>query len=220
MRDRSSSSSTAAALREALVDRLVAEGRVRSPAVESALRSVPREQFVPEVPVRSAYEDRPQLVKADARATLSTISQPTMVAIMLELAELQPGDRVLEIGSGTGYNAALLGTLVGPTGSVIGIELEADLVRRSARALADAGIGNVEVHAADGRLGWPDDAPYDCVMATVGAEEVPAAWREQVADGGRLLVPMLGDRLLVVEERHGERWDRIATSPAAFIPLR
>ena len=220
MRDRPDSSSTAAALREALVDRLVAEGRVRSPTVESALRSVPRERFVPDVPVRDAYEDRPQLVKADARMTLSTISQPTMVAIMLELAELQPGDRVLEIGSGTGYNAGLLGTLVGPTGSVIGIEIEADLVRRSAQALADAGIANVEVHAADGRLGWPDDAPYDCVMATVGAEGVPAAWREQVADGGRLLVPMLAERLLVVEERQGERWERIATSPAAFIPLR
>ena len=220
MRDRSSSRAAASALREDLVDRLVADGRVRSPAVEAALRSVPRERFVPDVDVLAAYEDRAQLVKAEGRETLSTISQPTMVAIMLELAELEPGDRVLEIGSGTGYNAALLGTLVGPSGSVVGVEIEPDLVRQSAGALADASVDNVTLHAADGRLGWPDEAPYDCVMATVGADDVPTAWRDQVADGGRLLVPLLREHLLVVEERHGDRWERVATSPAAFIPLR
>ena len=184
------------------------------------MRRVPRERFVPDLDPLTAYEDRAQLVKAERGETLSTISQPTMVAIMLELADLSPGDRVLEVGSGTGYNAALLGTIVGPTGSVVGIDIEDDLVRASRDALASAGIDNVTVHAADGRLGWPQDAPYDCVMATVGAGAIPAAWREQVADGGRLLVPLLREHRLVVERRAGDRWIPVATSPAAFIPLR
>ena len=208
------------ALRHELVDRLVADGRIRSPAVAQAMRDVPRERFVPDLDPLAVYEDRAQLVKASATETLSTISQPTMVAIMLELADLSPGDRVLEIGSGTGYNAALLATLVGPEGRVVGVDIEEDLVRRSREALAAVGLANVEVHAADGRAGWPDGAPYDCVMATVGADEVPAAWRDQVADGGRLVVPRLREHRVVVEDRHGDDWQLVATSPAAFIPLR
>lgn len=184
------------------------------------MRTVPRERFVTDLDPLAVYEDRAQLVKADAVQTLSTISQPTMVAIMLELADLSAGDDVLEIGSGTGYNAALLATLVGPDGSVVGIDIEDDLVARSRDALAAQGLANVEVHAADGRHGWADGAPYDCVMATVGAQAVPDAWRDQVADGGRLLVPLLGQRRLVVERRHGDRFETVASSPAAFIPLR
>lgn len=208
------------ALREALVDRLVAAGTVRTPAVEAAMRAVPRERFVPDLDVSRVYDDRAQLVKESEGATLSTISQPTMIAIMLELARLAPGDRVLEIGAGTGYNAALLGHIVGAGGSVISIDVEEDLVRDAADALADVGPHNVEVHAADGRSGWPDGAPYDCVFATVGVATVPPAWRAQVRDGGRLLVPLLDPRTLRVERRDGDEWETEATSPAAFIPLR
>lgn len=211
---------TGTALRHDLVDRLVAAGTIRSAPVEAAMRTVPRERFVPDVDVSIVYADRPQLVKEEAGMTLSTISQPTMIAVMLELAQLSPGDRVLEIGAGTGYNAALLGSIVGPEGSVVSIDVEEDLVRAAADALADVGPGNVEVHAVDGRHGWPDAAPYDCVMATVGVEEVPATWREQVADGGRLLVPLLHPRTLRVERRRGRDWVTEASSPAAFIPLR
>lgn len=210
----------ATALRHELVDRLVAAGTVRTPAVEQALRSVPRERFVPDFDVASVYDDRAQLVKEEGGATLSTISQPTMVAIMLELADLSPGDRVLEIGAGTGYNAALLGTIVGPSGSVVSIDVEEDLVRAGAEAVADIALTNVELHAVDGRDGWPDGAPYDCVMATVGVASVPPAWRAQVADGGRLLVPLNDPRTLRVERRRGDHWETEATSPAAFIPLR
>lgn len=211
---------TADSLRNALVDDLVQAATIRSPAVEAAMRSVPRERFVPDLEPLVVYEDRPQLVKASATETLSTISQPSMVAVMLELAGLSPGEEVLEIGSGTGYNAALLATLVGPQGWVVGIELEADLVQRSATALADVGVRNVEIHAADGRAGWPRRAPYDCVMATVGADEIPDAWREQLTVGGRLLVPMLAERTLVVERRTGDGFETVASSPASFIPLR
>lgn len=211
---------TGDALRDDLVDRLVAAKTVRSPAVEAAMRSVPRERFVPDLDVASVYDDRAQLVKEEGGSTLSTISQPTMIAIMLELAELSPGDDVLEIGAGTGYNAALLGTIVGPEGSVVSIDVEDDLVRSAADALADVGPSNVEVHTADGRDGWPEGAPYDCVMATVGVPSVPPAWRDQVVDGGRLLAPLLDPRTLRVERRRGDEWETEATSPAAFIPLR
>ena len=220
MSDDPRTEAAAGALRNDLVDRLVAAGTVRSPRVEDAMRAVPRERFVEELDPVVVYEDRPQLVKADARETLSTISQPTMVAIMLELAQLSPGDRVLEIGSGTGYNAALLGTIVGPTGRVVGVDIEEDLTRRAGRTIEELGLHHVEVHAADGRAGWPAEAPYDCVMATVGVDEIPDAWRQQVADGGRLLVPVNGPRLLVVERRHGDDFEVEATSPAGFIPLR
>ena len=210
----------AIALRDQLVDRLVRQGVIRSRAVEAAMRSVPRERFVPELELVDVYDDRAQLVKADTTGTLSTISQPTMVAIMLEAADLSPGDRVLEIGTGTGYNAALLGTIVGPTGLVVSIDLEDDLVRFAASALANLGLDHVEVRTADGRDGWPERAPYDCVMATAGVESVPEPWREQVADGGRLLVPLESPRTLRVERRRNGVWSTEASSPARFIPLR
>ena len=207
--------------RAALVDRLVAAGTVRTGAVEDAMRSVPRHRFVPEVDLGTAYADRAQLVKDGDDGALSTISQPTMVAVMLELAELRAGSRVLEIGTGTGYNAALLGQLVGREGSVVSVDLEADLVDRARRLLSSLGLDRVSIHRADGSFGWPAAAPFDCVIATAGVDEVPDAWRAQTAVGGRLLVPMLDDQLLRVEVRVADdRWETIATSPAAFIPLR
>ncbi len=210
----------ATAMREELVDAMVRAGTVVSPAVEEALRTVPRERFVPELDVVAVYEDRAQLVKAEDRRTLSTISQPTMVAIMLELARLRPGAAVLEIGTGTGYNAALLGHVVGPTGRVVSVDVEADLVAAARATLDELGFDHVEVHAADGREGWPDGAPYDVVMATASVNAVPDVWRAQCADGGRLLVPVDRERRLRVERRDGDDWILESTSGAAFIPLR
>ncbi len=210
----------AIALRDGLVDRLVRQGTVRSAAVEAALRAVPRERFVPELDLLEVYDDRPQLVKAGRWGPLSTISQPTMVAIMLEAADLAAGEQVLEIGTGTGYNAALLGTIVGPTGSVVSLDIEDDLVRFAASALDHLGLPHVEVHTADGRDGWPLRAPYDCVMATASVDAVPDPWRQQVADGGRLVVPLDPVRSLQVERRRGDVWIALPSSPATFIPLR
>jgi protein-L-isoaspartate(D-aspartate) O-methyltransferase len=208
------------ALRHDLVDRLVADGTVRSPAVEDALRRVPRERFLPDRDPELVYEDRAQLLKRDRDTTLSTISQPTMVAIMLELADLAPGQRVLEIGTGSGYNAALLARLVGPSGRVVTVDVESDLVETAERTLGSLGFEQVSAHTADGRNGWPAAAPYDRVMATVGVDEVPAAWREQVADGGLLVVPLLDPPEVRVERRTAPGWELVATSPASFIPLR
>ena len=193
---------------------------MRTPEVEAALRAVPRERFVPDLGLRSVYADRAQLVKEDDSTTLSTISQPTMVAVMLEHAEIGPGAHVLEIGCGTGYNAALLGTLVGPTGTVVSIDVEADLVAQAAVVLGQLGLDQVQVHVGDGRDGWPALAPYDCVMSTVGVERVPETWRAQTRDGGRLLVPMLDSQTLEVQRRAGEHFVTVSRSGAAFIPLR
>lgn len=207
--------------RAVLVDRLVTAGTVRTGAIERAMRTVPRHRFVPEVDLATAYDDRAHLVKDGDEGALSTISQPTMVAVMLELAALRPGQRVLEIGTGTGYNAALLGHVVSADGEVVSIDLEADLVDRARALLTSLGLTQVSVHVGDGSLGSPASAPFDRVIATAGVAEVPAAWRAQTAVGGRLLVPMLDDRVLLVEERIADdRWATIATSPAAFIPLR
>ncbi len=207
--------------RHALVDRLVEAGTIRTPAVEEAMRWVPRHRFVPEVAPSVAYEDRAQLVKDDDDRVLSTISQPTMVAIMLELAELRPGHRVLEIGTGTGYNAALMGRLVDASGSVVTVDLEADLVARAREHLDELGLRQVAAHVGDGSAGWAAAAPFDCVMATAGVEAIPDAWRAQVAVGGRLLAPLLDERVLRVEIRERDDcWRTVATSPAAFIPLR
>lgn len=208
-------------LRDDLVDRLAAAGTIRSSPVEAAMRRIPRERFVPELPVESVYDDRAQLVKRRRGHTLSTISQPTMVAIMLEAAELRPGHRVLEIGTGTGYNAALLGEIVGGSGRVVSLDLEADLVERAATALAALGLDHVEVHVADGRTGWGAGAPYDVVMATASVrDEIPPAWRDQCGLRGRLLVPVEAERRLRVERRHHDRWELVGGSPASFIPLR
>lgn len=208
----------AEALRHDLVDRLVARGACRSAAVESALRHVPRHRFVPDVDVHAAHEDRPQVLLVRDGEVRSTISQPTMIAIMLEHAALAAGDRVLEIGTGSGYNAALLDDLVGPDGRVVTVDREVDLVRRAARVL-DEVSPRVRAIVADGFLGWPGGAPYDAIVVTASVQRLPEAWSDQLADGGRLLVPMEPARRMVVLDRRGADLVEVTSTPAAFVPL-
>lgn len=207
-------------LRDALVDDLVARSVVRSSGVEAALRSVPREHFVPGVSLREAYSDRPQRVKEVAGQTLSTISQPTMIAIMLEAAELQPGHRVLEIGTGSGYNAALLAEIVGPAGLVVTIDVEHDLVTAARDRLAERGLDQVVAITADGREGFPSAGPYDRIISTVGVARIFPSWIDQTVEGGLVLAPILADDRLVVMRRRGTELREVSSSPARFIPLR
>ncbi|MFB6679925.1 methyltransferase domain-containing protein, partial [Streptomyces sp. NPDC056390] len=157
-------------LRNALVDKIQADGHARTPAVETALRAVPRHRFVPQAPLADAYANATVNIKYDTdRVPVSCASQPDIVALMLDQLQAQPGERVLELGAGTGYNAALIGHLVGPDGRVTTIDVDDDLVEGARTRLAATGFTNVEVLTGDGALGHAEGAPYDRIIATVGA---------------------------------------------------
>lgn len=186
------------------------------------MTAVRRDAFMdPNTPLSRAYADEPVLLKRDRRgAVISTISQPTMIATMLEQLDVRPGDRVLEIGTASGYNAALLGHLAGSDGAVVSIELEPDLAAGAKRALERAGSQNVLVICADGRAGWEAAAPYDAIIVTAGASGVEPAWERQLRESGRLVVPM--DRIglcFSYEKRDGHLLET-SKVPAAFVPLR
>ena len=176
--------------RKRLVDALCASGSVHSPAVEEAFRAVPRHLFLPGRPVRAAYADEAVAVQHVDGVATSSASQPSMMAIMLEQLDLRTGHRVLEVGAGTGYNAALMAHLVGASGSVTAVDIDAELVARAADNLAAAGLSGIDLHCADGALGHPQRAPYDRLILTVGSTDVRPEWVTQLAPGGRLLLPL------------------------------
>ena len=211
-------------LRAQMVDGLRERGALTDVRVEEALRAVPRHRFLPGVELAEAYADRAVVVKRAGGGTpLSSASQPAMVAAMLEALRVGPGHRVLEVGAGTGYNAALLGALVQPGGEVVTVELEADLADRAAAALAETGVERVRVVRGDGAEGFPPGAPYDRVIVTAGAGAVRAAWPEQLVDGGRLVVPIVGaDGVgsVLVLDKVGPELVRRSEIPCGFLPLR
>ena len=168
--------------REQLVERLA--GRIDDGATLEALRSVPRHEFVPEGRRGKAYADRPLPIGDD-----QTISAPHMVGIMVELLDADPGDDVLEIGTGCGYHAAVTAEVVGPE-HVYSVEYSEELARRARETLAELGYGDISVRVGDGREGWPEHAPYDAAYLTCAAEELPEAVAEQLRPGGVALAPI------------------------------
>ena len=179
-------------LRNDLVDKLKAEGHVKSPAVEAALRTVPRHMFIPWLEPKDAYRSTGgAIIDPDTTPeTCSTVSQPAAVAMMLEGFDVRPGMKVLEIGAGSGYNAALLSLLAGEHGHVVTVDIKDFLVEKARRNLAAAGFEQVEVVHGDGAFGYPPGAPYDRVVATVGLPDIPAAWPEQLVPSGKIVVPL------------------------------
>jgi len=185
-----STGDSAEQLRNTMVDAIVAT-RPTSPAVEAAMRAVPRHQFVPRAPIEDAYADEAVITKRSSDGTaLSCASVPSLVAVMLDQLEVQPGQRILEIGAGTGYNAALLAHLTGPDGQVTTVDIDADLTTQARRNLDATGHRHVQVATRDGALGDITHAPYDRIIVTVGAWDLPAAWWQQLTPGGRLVVPL------------------------------
>lgn len=180
----------AESLRSALTGQLVAEGSIHDERVAAAFRTVPRHEFVPLVPLQVAYADDVVLMKRDQTgAVISSVSQPSVVALMLEQAGIQPGHRVLEIGSG-GYNAALLSELVRPGGAVTTVDIDPEVIERARQGLSIAGYDDVRVVLADGEFGSPESAPYDRILVTVTAWDIAPAWVEQLAEYGRIVVPL------------------------------
>ncbi|SJZ42671.1 protein-L-isoaspartate(D-aspartate) O-methyltransferase [Marinactinospora thermotolerans DSM 45154] len=211
-------------LRAKLVDELVENGTVRTPAVETALRQVPRHLFLPGVPLPTAYADEPVYTKYDETGVhISAASQPRIVALMLEQLQIRPGHRILELGAGTGYNAALMATITGTAGHVTTIDIDDDLVTGAREHLAAAGIPRVDVVVSDGALGHGETAPFDRVIATVGCFEIPTPWLEQLTPGGRLVVPVrlagAVSRSIIFERGEGGWVDR-GSEMCTFMPLR
>lgn len=181
---------TTGTLREHMVDALEAAGAVRDPAVTAALRTVPRHVFLPGVPPATVYTDEAIVTHRDAQGRpTSSSSQPAIMARMLEQLAIEPGQRVLEIGAGSGYNAALIAHLVGPGGWVDTVDLDSEVSAAARAGLARAGVERVTVHTGDGWLGVPG-ATFDRVIATVGVWDIAPAWVRQLAPNGLLVAPL------------------------------
>ncbi len=199
-------------LREEMVTQQIEARGVANPRVLEAMRSVPRHRFVPEGVRESAYRDRPLPI-----GQRQTISQPYIVAVMTELLDPQPGDKVLEVGTGSGYQAAVLSGLVA---KVYSIEIIPKLAEGARAALAAGGYRNVEVITGDGYAGLSKHAPFDGIVVTAAPEEVPGPLIEQLALGGRLVIPVGGwSQDLRVLERTEEGVRTTTLFPVRFVPL-
>ncbi len=213
-----------AELRQALVTRLADTGHLRSPEVIAAFRAVERHRFLPGVDPETAYVEDAVPIKHDETGTIiSCISAPSIVATQLEQLGAEPGHRVLEAGAATGYNAAVLSRLVGPQGHVWTMDIDQDLVDNAHANLAAAGASNVSVVLADGAAGLPEHAPFDRIQFTVGAGDIPVKLLDQLAPGGRLVLPMRIRGSIsrsFAFERDRDTWKTTSCEMATFVPLR
>ena len=214
-----------ARMRERLAAQVVEASRIGSERVAAALHAVPRHLFLPDLPPEEAYRDAAIVTKRDADGhPISSSSQPAIMAIMLDQLSLAPGQRVLEIGAGTGYNAALISHIVGEEGQVTSVDIDSELVGLAREHLASAGSGAVTVVCSDGAMGYPERAPYDRVIATVGVADLAPAWLEQAAPQARIVVPLdvRGTQLSVAFERDGPigPWTSRSLAPCGFMRMR
>jgi protein-L-isoaspartate(D-aspartate) O-methyltransferase len=198
--------------REAMVAGQIEKRGVRDERTLAALRKVPRHLFVPPALAAEAYADHPLPIGHD-----QTISQPYIVAFMTEALGLRGGETVLEVGTGSGYQAAVLAEIAA---RVYTVEIVAPLAEAAGERLKRLGYRNVEVRAGDGYLGWPEKAPFDAIMVTAAAPRVPEPLKQQLKDGGRLVIPV-GDEYqeLLVVTRKGSAYAEDRVLPVRFVPM-
>jgi protein-L-isoaspartate(D-aspartate) O-methyltransferase len=210
------------AARARLVTELQFRGGALSRSVEEAFARVPRHIFVPEFDAVAAYRDEALVIKCGPDGLpVSSSSQPAMMAIMLEQLCLRAGDRVLEIGTGSGYNAAVMAEVVGSAGQVVSIDIDPELVSRARSSLLAAGYDDVTVLCADGGYGDPAGAPFDRIVVTAGAWDIAPAWLDQLGSGGRLVLPLSlrGIQLSVALERAGAGWVSRSACRCGFVRM-
>lgn len=206
------SEDTRQAERDWMVNSQIVGGGITDPRVIAAMRRVPRHRFVPDYESEEAYGDFPLSIGHN-----QTISQPFIVAYMTEALKLKPGEKVLEIGTGSGYQAAILAEL---GVKVFSIEIVEPLARYAMNNLSKSGYTDVRVRAGDGYQGWPDESPFDAIIITAAPDHVPAPLLEQLAVGGRLILPV-GDysQSLVLIQRTEEGYQRTELLPVRFVPM-
>ena len=201
-----------AVTRERMVDDTIARRNVKDERVLAAMRKVPRHAFVPAELRAQAYEDRALPI-----GLKQTISQPYIVAVMAEVARIEPGDRVLEIGTGSGYGAAVLAELAR---DVYTIEILEPLAKRAAETLRELGYDNVHVRFGDGYKGWPSHQPFDAIVVTAAPPSVPEPLKQQLAIGGRLVIPVGKYRQsLRVITRTKDGFEESSVLPVRFVPM-
>jgi protein-L-isoaspartate(D-aspartate) O-methyltransferase len=208
----SSTSETWEENRVRMVERQIKARGITAEPVLNAFRNVPRHEFIPVSEQSHAYEDRPLPIGFG-----QTISQPYIVALMTDLSGPSDSAKVLEVGTGSGYQAAILGELFG---QVFTIEILPKLGRRAEETLLKQGYSNVHVRVGDGYDGWPEEAPFDAIVVTAAPETIPRPLMEQLADGGRLVIPVgSGSQDLVVLTRSGDDYHRELVTGVRFVPM-
>ena len=203
-----------AAQRQRMVEQQLKPRGIKDERVLAAMGKVPREEFVPADVRPSAYEDGPLPIGYD-----QTISQPYVVAFMTEQLRPKRSDRVLEIGSGSGYQAAILGELVA---EVYTIEIVEPLAKTAEATLQRLGYKNVHLKVGDGYKGWPEEAPFDAVIVTCAPEKVPQPLVDQLKDGGRMVIPVgerFAQQLYLLEKKNGQLKESV-TLPVRFVPMK
>ena len=200
--------------RESMVNEQILVRGIKEPRLIEAMRTIPRHLFVPAGYRRYAYSDHPLPIGEG-----QTISQPYMVALMTNLLQLKGTEKVLEIGTGSGYQAAILSRLAAEVHTV---EILPEVADKARQTLDSLGFQRITIHVGDGSLGWPAEAPYDAILVTAAAKETPRAYFEQLKQTGRMVIPLGGQGTQTIEywTFENNRWDSESILTVSFVPLR